>query len=70
MIQEGMRSTSEAIEKPSMTRLFKAHNLSNDMEITDDLGRRQEESPRRPQWVKTQLEPGQDCLWTVLQQGQ
>lgn len=34
MIQEGMRSTSEAIEKPSMTRLFKVHNRSDDMEIT------------------------------------
>lgn len=55
-----MNSTGHVTEKSSKTR-------NNDMEIKDDLSGRQECGL---EWVKTKLEPMEDSLWTVFQQGQ
>lgn len=55
-----MKSTGNVTEKSSKMR-------TNDMEIKDDLSGRQECGL---EWVKTKLEPMEDSLWTVFQQGQ
>lgn len=64
--KKGMSSTGQAVEKSSQKRLVRAHNISKDAEITDDLRRRRECGL---EWERAKPEPA-GGVWVVFYQGQ